>query len=98
MSKGIIALDMPDKCVECTMCYHAEDMSMGNLTYRRLYRCRIEPENLEDPYLQTIFRGKPDWCPIKPLPGKAHHEEYCDNGRYDKGWNDCLDEIEGGIK
>lgn len=38
MSKGIIVLDMPDKCVECTMCYHAEDMSMGNLTYRRLYR------------------------------------------------------------
>lgn len=23
----------------------------------------------------------------------AHYEDYCDNGRYDKGWNECLDEL-----
>lgn len=37
--------------------------------------------------------GKPDWCPIRTLPKRADHEEYCDNGRYDRGWNDCLNEI-----
>lgn len=43
------------------------------------------------------WEEKPDWCPIRPMPEKAFHEDYCDNGRYDKGWNDCLREI-GGIK
>lgn len=43
------------------------------------------------------WEEKPDWCPIRPMPEKAFNEDYCDNGRYDKGWNDCLREI-GGIK
>ena len=30
---------------------------------------------------------------IRPVPERARHTEYCDNGRYDKGWNDCLDEL-----
>ena len=34
-------------------------------------------------------------CPIRPLPDKAHHEDYCDNGRYDKGWNECLEKNRG---
>lgn len=72
MKKGIVVIDIPETCVECPMCYHAEDMAIGNLTYRRLYRCRLEPENLEDPYLQIIFRRKPDWCPIKPMPKKIN--------------------------
>ena len=42
------------------------------------------------------WEEKPDWCPIRPMPEKAFHEDFCDNGRYDKGWNDCLREI-GGI-
>ena len=35
----------------------------------------------------------PDWCPIKPVPERACHEEYWDNGRCDKGWNECLEAI-----
>ena len=47
----------------------------------------------EDIYALGI---RPDWCPIKPLPDKADHEGCCDNGRYDKGWNECLEKIEDG--
>lgn len=36
---------------------------------------------------------RPVWCTIRPIPERANHEDYCDNGRYDKGWNDCLDEL-----
>ena len=36
---------------------------------------------------------RPDWCPLRELPEKANHPAYCDNGRFDKGWNACLDEI-----
>ena len=36
------------------------------------------------------------WRSIAPYrPERAHHEDYCDNGRYDKGRNDCLDEVLG---
>lgn len=42
--------------------------------------------------------NRPDWCPLKEVPERAYHENYCDGGRYDKGYNDCLDEILGGAK
>ena len=41
------------------------------------------------------WEERPDWCPINPMPERAYHENYCDNGRYDKGWNDCLNEVLG---
>lgn len=41
---------------------------------------------------------RPDWCPLKGVPERAYHENYCDAGRYDKGYNDCLDEILGGTE
>lgn len=40
--------------------------------------------------------GKPDWCPLRELPERSDHPEHCDNGRFDAGWNGCLDAIEGG--
>ena len=39
------------------------------------------------------YDKKPDWCPLRELPEKANHPAYCDNGRFDKGWNACLDMI-----
>ena len=96
MAKGIIVLDeIPRSCIECLMCYHATDMSIGKFQYERLYRCGLEPEDLEQVYLEDICHKKPDWCPIIPTPERACHEDYCDNGRYDKGWNDCLYRIFG---
>lgn len=97
MSKGIIILDeIPKTCIECPMHFYATDMSIGNFEFRRLYRCELEPEEIEQAYLEDICKSKPAWCPIRPLPDKAHHENYCDNGRYDKGWNECLEKIEDG--
>ena len=96
MAKGIIVLDeIPKSCIECPMCYHATDMSIGKFQYERLYRCGLEPEDLEQVYLEDICHKKPDWCPIVTAPERANHENHCDGGRYDKGFNDCLDEIFG---
>lgn len=87
MSKGIILLDMPENCKQCRLYYPARDTHTGEY----LGGCRL---------ISTVAirdkSAKPDWCPIRPMPEKAFHEEFCDNGRYDKGWNDCLREI-GGI-
>lgn len=33
------------------------------------------------------------FCPLRELPEKSAHPDHCDNGRFDAGWNGCLDEI-----
>lgn len=93
MSKSILVLDAPECCIECPMCFQSDEMSIGKFEYRKLYSCRRAPSDVEDYYLSDILHGKPGWCPLRDLPEKANHPDYCDNGRYDKGWNDCIDEI-----
>ena len=51
------------------------------------------PEDIEDIYLKDIMSRKQDWCPLKPIPEKANHPDLCDGGRYDKGYNACIDEL-----
>lgn len=57
--------------------------------------CRIEPEDLEDPYLGDIMEIKPDWCSLNPIPEKQInnnlYDEYYEG--FDAGWNACIDEI-----
>ena len=78
------------------MCFHADDLSIGKFEYKRLYSCRFVPSDAEDFYLPDILSAKPDWCPLQDMPERADHPNYCDNGRYDKGWNDCIDQILNG--
>ena len=83
MAKGIIVVDVPETCGDCACCQYDGQ-------YDRY--CGVNGEDL----MNIDWNGeKPDWCPIKPMPERAYHENYCDGGRYDEGWNDCLEEIEG---
>ena len=86
MTKWIIVLDeIPEKCNQCNFWF-------AKATVPVEYRCMgLQREITEN----ELTKKKPDWCPVRVLPEMAHHEDYCDNGRYDKGWNDCLSEIEG---
>ena len=99
--KAILVLEMPKNCLECPFRYKSEEMPLGNFTYQSLFRCKFEPEELcEDDgdtvYLNDIMmKSKPDWCPLKPMPQRASHPDWCDGGRYDKGYNACIDEILG---
>lgn len=108
--KGIIVLDeVPKSCVDCPMCYHAEDMSLGQFKYERLYRCKLEPEEVEQVYLEDILHKKPDWCPIKAIPEKLNYKgAEAINGltineksiqaideAVKLGWNSCIDAITG---
>lgn len=45
----------------------------------------------EDGYCQ----GKPEWCPLKPLPEKDDFDDPYDEyyTGYRDGWNRCLEEI-----
>ena len=84
MSKGIIVMDIPEYCDYCPA--------------GRIFGINSGVECLVAPEGQCVSGygfhvGRPDWCPIRPMPGRACHEDYCDNGRYDKGWNECLEAI-----
>lgn len=78
MAKAILIMDdVPDYCNDC----YAVHMSQNGEF------CRAAKEHLQPK------AKRPDWCPLRELPEKANHPAYCDNGRFDKGWNACLDTI-----
>ncbi len=80
MAKGVLIIDIPPVCGNCIM-YRYNWFKGGECT------CRITGDRVE-------LNDKADTCPLRELPEKANHPDYCDNGRFDKGWNACLDEIE----
>lgn len=90
MAKAVLIMDMPESCKKCVFC-------------RGLNACKLKKYLVRD-RICTIYTvdkqimegGKPDWCPLRELPERSDHPEHCDNGRFDAGWNACLDAIEGG--
>ena len=86
--KGIIVLDIPKNCYSCRLKKRSSGMS-----FPEDLACLITGQSIHEYKPNSLNGEKPGWCPIRPLPEKAYHEEYCDNGRYDKGWNECLEEI-----
>ena len=90
MSKAVLVMDMPEDCKQCVFC-------------RGLNACKLKKYLVRDKICtvytvdkQIMEGGKPDWCPLRELPERSDHPEHCDNGRFDAGWNACLDAIEGG--
>ena len=84
MAKAVLVMDMPESCKDCSCKYpsYKDDA---------LYDCAITGKKI--PIDGGRYGEKPNWCPLRELPEKANHPDYCDNGRFDKGWNACLDEI-----
>lgn len=58
------------------------------------WRCQNKLEIDED-----VNDGRPDWCPLKPVPKKYEapeiYELWNTDSEYFNGWNDCLDSITG---
>ena len=80
--KAILVLEMPSSCDKCPLFgSHYSDMT-----------CRGNGRGINYPYPKEV---RQDWCPLKPMPEKANHPDWCDGGRYDKGYNACIDEILG---
>ena len=83
MGKSILVIDTPECCAKCRMFSDVyTDMT-----------CRGNGRTIDYPYPDNKIQ---DWCPLKGVPERADHPNYCDNGRYDKGWNDCIDQILNG--
>lgn len=62
--KGIIALDLPDSCLDCDLCHESDYDSRYQVHGERF--CGIKNENV-DQYCNYENPSKPDWCPAKPL-------------------------------
>ena len=99
MSKAVLVMDMPRKCIECPFCYKADELSLGDFKYQRLYKCLVQPEDVEDVYLDDIIKTRKHWCPFKPMPEKKerpfipyNHSDGYSQG-YVAGWNCCVDAI-----
>lgn len=83
MSKSVLVIETPESCCSC----YLRGFTL-NLQY-----CRGKLKDIKD------VSTKPDWCPLMDLPEK-------DNGDYPantfdagfvEGWNQCIDEITGGM-
>lgn len=88
MSKAVLVMDTPECCADCPCSFFERDNPELNLI------CGATGEDANNV-------GKPDWCPLVPVPEKIQEsidaddvgEDYS-NGAMD-GWNACIDAITG---
>ena len=92
MSKGIIVVDIPGKCNGCRFWF-------AKATVPVEYRCMGAQKEITE---KNLTEQKPAWCPLRPMPDRKPPSPYAPSPMlekagyftpYDKGWNDCLDEI-----
>lgn len=81
MKKAVLIIDMPKSCIECPLCDKAELISEGNFLYKQLYRCKVEPEDVEDGYLPNIIKEKPEWCPLCLQEQRKEHFSVSDKNK-----------------
>lgn len=85
--KGILIVDMPKNCAECTLRTSLEANYFHCIA--TLPRLKIEP--------MTAHINKEHKCPLKPMPEK-NTWDITKNGHvteYAEGWNACIEEIMG---
>lgn len=88
--KAILVIDeMPTRCLDCPLIWD----EMNNDIVRCSNGRRLDDND------EYIYKQKPSWCPLRPLPSKLVPFGYLDagneDGLYEKGYNDCIDEITG---
>ena len=87
--KAILVMDMPNSCSKCKFMYE----------FYGVKKCQLlnilENGGKAIISTDTLTTGRKECCPLKPMPEKANHPDWCDGGRYDKCYNTCIDEILG---
>lgn len=81
MSRSILVVDTPESCIKCPLIKPISTFTCQG------FSCSRNNKKID------CILHRSDWCPLRDMPERASHPDYCDNGRYDKGWNDCIDEI-----
>ena len=83
MSKAVLVMDMPSSCEKCILKnYVGKDCDVV---------CEVKgmTQSYEDAY-----KGKPIWCPLKPMPEKRDTKYNPTRNPYiTEGYNACIDEL-----
>lgn len=84
MNKGVIVVDLPENCLECSL---RDSIGYCELSHKDIFKF-------------AVSLNKPKDCPVKPIPEKKTPDKFKPSpmikeyyNPYDKGWNDCLEEI-----
>jgi hypothetical protein len=96
MSKSVLVIDTPENCLDCQFCYELDEGVEA--------RCSISDEDKDTSLMKKIdceygyCQGKPDWCPLKPLPEKKEYVDPTSSAKAKKniiavGWNTCINMI-----
>lgn len=86
MGKGIIVLDKIPRT-----CQHIRGNKEEGCPFGGMF-CQICDMDV----MEHVIKGtKPDWCPIKQMPEKIEVLKYPHSMKFSRGWNACLNEIEG---
>ena len=79
MSKAILVMEMPADCWGCNFRTAGDECLAMDVSSIEVH----------------VLKGKPDWCPLKPMPERDDGEYYSDYARGHKhGWNDAIKAIE----
>lgn len=93
MSKSVLVIDTPENCYDCRFCYELDEGVEAC--------CSISDDDKDTSLMKKIdceygyCQGKPDWCPLKPLP-EEKEEEYWRSKlslAWIRGWNTCISKI-----
>lgn len=103
MRKSVLVLETPKNCYECPFsCTNGNDTDCGYCELEMYFGDGEVVINEE--YFDFESEVKPDWCPLRTLPGKNRAPKVADGYElgyakgYEKGWSDCFNEIMGETK
>lgn len=93
MATGIIVVDVPERCSMCRYMYRTDEDYCF---------CKVERYGFDwqvNEFMSSKPKGKPNWCPIRPLTCKKevlrqpHSMGDFERKGFARGWNACIDEI-----
>lgn len=94
MSKSVLIMNTPKGCFACP--FHMADFNFNLCLATRNDSIRTISKVSHEGFKKLA--GRPEWCPLKPLPEKKEYIVPIDNVESQKdiiavGWNACLREI-----
>ena len=94
MGKSVLIMNTPKGCFACP--FHMADFNFNLCLATRNDSIRTISKVSHEGFKKLA--GRPEWCPLKPLPEKKEYIVPIDNVESQKdiiavGWNACLREI-----
>lgn len=96
MNKSVLIMSTPKGCFACP--FHMADFNFNLCLATRNDSIRTISKVSHEGFKKLA--GRPDWCPLKPLPEKFDNEKDRKLGDFGPlfkiGWNACIDAIARG--